>query len=198
MAQAVNSLWEGWCWAIDIKNYLINYVCKQCNCLCLQAGFLDIIIFVTIITIISSIAINSQSKNLEWNCIWELPPGHSNYNTSSEGRKIVVCFPLRRHFSRINYSTRIAPVPLFERSRSIASVGRVTKPNRKPRAKRSGRVSQKRTSFGITAREDDGKGALSFLWWRLSEVRTVPQGTSYQPYLPSTHSANLILQVFIE
>lgn len=79
VAQAINSLQEGWCWAVDIKNHLINYVCKQCSCLCLHASFLGIIIFVTIITIISSLAINSQSKNLKWNRIWELAPGHSKY-----------------------------------------------------------------------------------------------------------------------
>lgn len=72
---------------------------------------------------------------------------------------MVVCFPLRRHFIRINYSTRVFHISLSERKSWIASVGRVTKPRGKPRAKRSGRVGQKRTSYRMVARAGDGQRA---------------------------------------
>lgn len=71
---------------------------------------------------------------------------------------MLLLFPLRRHFIRMNCSAKIVPISLFEKSRSVANVGRVTNPRGKPKSRKKWKsLARKRTPCSITAGGDDGK-----------------------------------------
>lgn len=155
----------------------------------LHASFLGIIIFVTIITIILRLAINSQSKNLVWNL-----PGNWHLviqNTSPQGRKTAVCFPLRRHLSASTTPPEFFPVSVLKGTGECLLQDEEQSKERHQESKEKEEWTRK----GHHVVELSGGWEQSFLWWRISEIRIVCQSTS-QPAMPPQHpfSYTFILQ----